>query len=43
LVEIQGTAEGVSFSRKELNYMLDMAQHGIEELISIQKKVLAIS
>ncbi len=42
LVEIQGTAEGVSFNRDELNHMLDMAQYGIEELISIQKKVLAI-
>ena len=42
LVEIQGTAEGVSFNREELNHMLDMAQFGIEELISIQKKVLAI-
>ena len=42
LVEIQGTAEGVSFSRKELNHMLDMAQSGIEELISIQKRVLEI-
>ena len=43
LVEIQGTAEGVSFSREELNHMLDMAQHGIDELIGIQKKVLAIN
>jgi ribonuclease PH len=41
LVEVQGTAEGVSFSRQELNHMLDMAQSGIEELINIQKKVLA--
>ena len=43
LVEIQGTAEGVSFNREELNQMLDMAQKGIEELISIQKKVLQIT
>ncbi|TFH12460.1 MAG: ribonuclease PH [Nitrosomonadales bacterium] len=42
LVEVQGTAEGVSFSRLELNHMLDMAQYGIEELIKIQKNVLAI-
>lgn len=41
LVEVQGTAEGFSFSRQELNDMLDMAQHGIQELITIQKKVLA--
>ena len=42
LVEVQGTAEGVSFSRLELNHMLDLAQYGIEELIKIQKNVLAI-
>ena len=41
LVEIQGTAEGVSFNREELNHMLDMAQYGIEDLITIQKKALA--
>ena len=38
LVEIQGTAEGASFSRKELNNMLDMAQNGIEELIMYSEK-----
>lgn len=43
LVEVQGTAEGVSFSRQELNDMLDMAQQGIQELIEIQKKVLEIN
>lgn len=40
LVEVQGTAEGIAFSREELNSMLDMAQHGIQELIALQKKVL---
>ncbi len=41
MIEVQGTAEGAAFSRKELNSMLDMAQHGIQELIALQKKVLA--
>lgn len=41
LVEVQGTAEGVAFSRKELSTLLDMAQHGIQELIAIQKESLA--
>ena len=41
LIEVQGTAEGSAFSREELNTMLDMAQHGIQELIAIQKTVLA--
>ena len=40
LIEVQGTAEGNAFSRTELNTMLDMAQHGIEELIAIQRNVL---
>ena len=41
LIEVQGTAEGNAFSREELNTMLDMAQHGIQELIAIQKTVLS--
>ncbi|MBX3616587.1 ribonuclease PH [Nitrosomonas sp.] len=43
LIEVQGTAEGAAFSRDELNTMLDMAQHGIQELIAIQKTVLGQS
>ncbi|SFI65666.1 ribonuclease PH [Nitrosomonas sp. Nm34] len=41
LVEIQGTAEGAAFTRKELDAMLDLAQQGIQELIALQKEVLA--
>lgn len=41
LVEVQGTAEGNPFSRKELDTMLDMAQLGIQQLIGIQKESLA--
>ena len=40
IVEVQGTAEGAAFGRKELDIMLDMAQLGIRELIAIQRKVL---
>lgn len=40
LVEIQGTAEKSLFSRDDLENILDLAQKGIQELISIQKKVL---
>ncbi|MDR4518015.1 MAG: ribonuclease PH [Nitrosomonas sp.] len=40
IVEIQGTAEGVSFTRNELNQMLDLSESGIQELISIQKMTL---
>lgn len=41
LVEVQGTAEGATFNRQELNAMLDMAQQGIQELIVLQKTALA--
>ena len=39
-VEVQGTAEGHAFSRKEMDAMLDLAQNGIAELIQIQRSVL---
>lgn len=35
-VEIQGTAEGHSYSREELNGLLDLAQSGISELQALQ-------
>lgn len=41
LVEVQGTAEGVTFNRQELNAMLDLAQQGIQQLIALQKAALA--
>ncbi len=41
LVEVQGTAEGVTFDRQELNAMLDLAQQGIQQLIAMQKAALA--
>src|SRR6185437_3012763 len=37
IIEIQGTAEGASFSRDTLNKMLDLGEHGIKQLISKQK------
>ncbi|MGB1091120.1 MAG: ribonuclease PH [Oceanobacter sp.] len=42
-VEIQGTAEGDTFKREELNAMLALAESGTQELIEIQKAVLAES
>ncbi len=39
-VEVQGTAEGVAFSREELNELLDLALAGTAELSAIQKSVL---
>jgi ribonuclease PH len=40
LVEVQGTAEGAPFSRKEMEAMLDLAQKGIRELVAAQKTAL---
>src|SRR5690606_11099351 len=40
LIEVQGTAEGSPFSRKELDQLLDLAEKGIQELISVQKDAL---
>jgi len=39
-IEVQGTAEGKSFGREELNHMLNLAQKGIAELIDKQKQVI---
>jgi len=36
MIELQGTAEGVSFSRSELSALLDLAEQGIQELIQLQ-------
>jgi len=40
LVEVQGTAEGETFSRDALNAMLDSAAHGIGKISELQKQVL---
>jgi ribonuclease PH len=41
LVEVQGTAEGAPFSRKELDEMLALADRGIAELLVAQAHVVA--
>jgi len=41
-VEIQGTAEGEPFSRDAMNAMLDLAAHGINQLIIKQNEVLSV-
>jgi ribonuclease PH len=40
-VEVQGTAEGATYSQDELNAMLDLARKGIGELVEAQKAALA--
>ena len=39
-VEIQGTAEGVPFSKADMEKLLGLAEKGIAELIAAQKKAL---
>ena len=41
MIEVQGTAEGAPFSRAELEALLNLAEAGIEELSSLQRKVLS--
>jgi len=40
-VEVQGTAEGVPFSRGEMDQLLALAAKGIGELVAEQRRVLA--
>lgn len=39
-IEIQGTAEGHAFTRAEMNQMLDLADHGIQQLLEAQQRAL---
>lgn len=39
-IEVQGTAERKSFSQKELNQMLDLAEEGIRKIFGKQKEAL---
>jgi ribonuclease PH len=41
LVETQATAEKDSYSRQQLNEMLDYAEKGIRELLAAQQSALA--
>jgi ribonuclease PH len=40
-VEVQGTAEGHAFMRDELDALLDLASHGIRQLMAAQEAALA--
>lgn len=41
LIEVQGTAEAGSFSRTQLNQILDLAEAGIQELFVAQRQVIS--
>ena len=40
-VEVQGTAEGAAFSRREMDALLALAEQGIRELVVLQKTSLS--
>lgn len=40
IIEIQATAEGMPFSKEELDSLLKLAKKGIKEIISIEKEIL---
>ena len=41
-VEVQGTAEGAAFSRAEMDSLLQLADKGIRELITAQRRALGV-
>ncbi len=41
-VELQGTAEGAAFSRSEMDALLGLADKGIRELITAQRRALGV-
>ncbi len=41
LIEVQGTAEGKTFSRSDLDTLLDLGAHGVEQIVAAQRAVLS--
>jgi ribonuclease PH len=42
-VEVQGTAEGLAFTREELDALLDLASAGIREIITGQEEMVQVA
>jgi ribonuclease PH len=42
-VEVQGTAEGLAFTRPDLNALLDLAQSGIKEIVAAQQEMVSVA
>ena len=40
IIEVQGTAEEGSFSRNQLNKLLDCAEKGIDQLLAVQREAI---
>ena len=41
-IELQGTAEGHAFRPSELQAMIELAEHGIKQLITAQRAALEL-
>jgi ribonuclease PH len=41
-VEVQGTAEGMAFTRGELDSLLALAEHGLTEISALQREMVAV-
>jgi ribonuclease PH len=41
-IEVQGTAEGLPFTRSELDEMLGLAEKGIAEIVDLQQEMIAV-
>ena len=41
LIEVQMSAEGSTYSREQMNQLMDLAEKGISELVAIQKDITA--
>jgi ribonuclease PH len=41
-VEVQGTAEGMAFTRGELDSLLALAELGVSEICSLQREMVAV-
>jgi ribonuclease PH len=41
LIEVQGSAEGATFSRAQLGTLMDLAEKGIDELVAAQRAAVA--
>jgi ribonuclease PH len=42
-VEVQGTAEGLAFTREELDQLLKLAELGITEIIAAQQEMVSVA
>jgi ribonuclease PH len=40
LIEVQGTAEEKPFSKEEFSTLINLAENGIKDLISLQREII---